>query len=275
MEKIQEAIAKARASRGSGSTTVSGKAALAADHHPQNQPIREAWAALQRIEPDPAHLQKQRVITAKGGHESAAFDALRTKTLQVMRANNWRRLAITSPTPRCGKSTTILNLAFSLARQSELRTIVTDLDLRSPSLSRLLGTPPGRSFVDLYEERAAFEDQGMRYHDNLAFSLSSGPVRNPAELLSGEGIEGTLVDIERRYEPDLMLFDTPPILACDDMMAFAGHVDCVLLVAAAEQTTIKEIDNCERELARQTNVMGVVLNKCRYMGREYGYSYYA
>ena len=71
-----------------------------------------------------------------------------------------------------------------------------------------------------------------------------------------------------------MLFDLPPMLVSDDTMAFVGHVDAVLLIAAAEATTIKEVDSCERELASQTNVMGVVLNKCRYMGPEYGYSYY-
>ena len=43
-------------------------------------------------------------------------------------------------------------------------------------------------------------------------------------------------------------------------------------VAGAETTTIKEIDACERDLAAQTNVMGVVLNKCNYMGQ--GHSYY-
>ena len=57
-------------------------------------------------------------------------------------------------------------------------------------------------------------------------------------------------------------------------MAFVGKVDCVLLVAAAETTTIQEVDVCERDLASQTNVLGVVLNKCRYLDRKYGYSYY-
>jgi protein-tyrosine kinase len=57
------------------------------------------------------------------------------------------------------------------------------------------------------------------------------------------------------------------------MMAFAAKVDCVLIIAVAEQTTTKEVDICEQELARQTNVMGVVLNECRYMGREANYGY--
>ena len=62
-------------------------------------------------------------------------------------------------------------------------------------------------------------------------------------------------------------------LVSDDVMGFMGQVDAVLLVAAAETTTTKEIDACERELAGQTNVMGVVLNKCRYANEGYGYDY--
>jgi len=64
------------------------------------------------------------------------------------------------------------------------------------------------------------------------------------------------------------------MLVSDDAMAVMGQIDCVLIIAAAESTTIKEIDRCERELATQTNVLGVVLNKCRYMEEGYGYDYY-
>ena len=50
-------------------------------------------------------------------------------------------------------------------------------------------------------------------------------------------------------------------------------MDCALLVAAAGATTLREIDVCERDLAAQTNVLGVILNKCRYMEKDYGYAY--
>ena len=53
-------------------------------------------------------------------------------------------------------------------------------------------------------------------------------------------------------------------------------MDCALIIAAAESTTISEIDRCERDLAGRTNVVGVVLNKARYMEKSdgYGYGYY-
>ena len=65
------------------------------------------------------------------------------------------------------------------------------------------------------------------------------------------------------------------LLGVDDAMAVMGQMDCVLLIAAAEKTTAKELDICEREAASQSNILGVVLNKCRYMGPDYGYSYYS
>ena len=74
--------------------------------------------------------------------------------------------------------------------------------------------------------------------------------------------------------PDTVIYDLPPMLTCDDVMAFLPNVDCVLLIAGAEISTVDEIDRCENDLAQQTNVLGVVLNKCRYAGEEYGYGYY-
>lgn len=73
------------------------------------------------------------------------------------------------------------------------------------------------------------------------------------------------------FQPDLILYDLPPMLQSDDVMAFLPHLDCVLLVAAAEKSRLDEVDKCERDLSEQTQVLGVVLNKCRYGAEQYGY----
>lgn len=277
MEKIQEALAKARVSRGDVRTAPARSEAQAVLEALQSAPemaADTAWLALSPLSPDADLLKKARIMTVTGGQDATPFDVMRTKVLQTMRANKWRRLAITSPTAACGKSTITLNLGFSLSRQPDIRTIVAELDLRRPSLARTLGQKPVKTFAEVLQGQADFAEAAMCFNHNLAFALSDSAVRNPAELLHGTGIQAILADIEARYAPDLMIFDMPPMLVSDDAMAFAGQVDCVLLVAEAETTTVKEIDTCERELATQTNVMGVVLNKCRFMGKEYGYSYY-
>jgi MinD-like ATPase involved in chromosome partitioning or flagellar assembly len=70
-------------------------------------------------------------------------------------------------------------------------------------------------------------------------------------------------DLKQRFNPDVLICDLPPMLASDDVAAFLPNVDCVILVVEAEADTLGQVDACERELAAQTNVLGVVLNKCR------------
>jgi len=290
MEKIQSAIAKARASRAGQlspadtappappATSVSGSVLAAVASAPTGQEagsrIGAAWDALPGFVPNAALMTRNRIVSYEGGREAVAFDVMRTKLIQQMRANNWRRLAVTSPGAGCGKSMIALNLGFSLARQADLRTIVAEMDLRRPSLAKTLGIRAGHSFAKVLDGSEPFEDHVLRYGHNLALATNQGAIRNPAELLHSPGVITALADIEARYEPSVMIFDMPPMLVSDDAMAFMGQVDCVLLVAAAEATTIKEIDVCERDLAAQTNVLGVVLNKCRYMGQDYGYDGY-
>jgi protein-tyrosine kinase len=111
----------------------------------------------------------------------------------------------------------------------------------------------------------------VRYGDSLAIGTNAQSVRNSAELLmdakTGEGIAA----IKRAFLPDVIVYDLPPMLQSDDVMAFLPQLDCVLLVAGAEKSRLDEVDKCEQELAEQTNVLGVVLNKCRYTGADYGY----
>ena len=111
----------------------------------------------------------------------------------------------------------------------------------------------------------------VRFGDNLAIGTNDRPAGHPSELLQNNAAREALAKIDEVLAPDVMLFDMPPMMRNDDVLAFAPLVDCVLLVAAAEASTIDEVDRCERELAEQTNVLGVVLNKCRYVTDKYGY----
>ena len=287
MEKIQSALAKARAERDAKSadgTSASAQAETAVKVRAEPAPkaastapstsVVEAWKALPLLKIQPKLMKRNRIVALQGGHEGAGIDMMRTRVLQQMRDNGWRRLAITSPTAACGKSTIALNLAMSLQRQADLRTILVELDLRRPALAKMLGITENLSFAHVLEGTRHFAENALRYGANLAISTNQRPWRDAAELLGSAHVPEALSEIEATYAPDLTIFDMPPMLVSDDMMAFARHVDCVLLMAGAESTTIKEIDICETDLASQTNVMGVVLNKCRYMGEEYGYGYY-
>ena len=80
-------------------------------------------------------------------------------------------------------------------------------------------------------------------------------------------------EISETYAPDVMLFDMPPLMASDDNFGFLQNVDCALILVAAERTSMSQIDIAERNVAELTNVMGIILNKCRYAKGAYGHEY--
>jgi protein-tyrosine kinase len=164
-----------------------------------------------------------------------------------------------------------LNLAFSLAKQKEWRTVLIDLDMRRPQVAKSLGLKNAPSMENFLKGQSDVESIFLRCGDNLAIGASSYPARFPSELLQSPSTAATLKEMKRKLDPHVVIFDLPPMLASDDVMAFAPNVDCMILVVAAETTTLREADICERELAEKTNVAGVVLNKCRFTPDQYGY----
>lgn len=277
MEKIQSAIAKARAQRASeseASVPVPPPAPARAPVHPQGDDTDAAWNAIESADLSLRRLRAQRIVTLDRNREAAEFDKLRTRMLQQMQANNWRRVAITSPGPASGKSTIVLNLGFSLSRQTRSRTIICEMDLRRPSLRKITGVKTDRDFVEVVNGNAPFGDHALRLKPNLAVGMAQSPVMMPAELLQDARLGTILDEMEATYDPTVMMFDMPPFQISDDMMAFADKVDCVMIVAAAEKTKMPELDACEREIANVTNVLGIVLNKCRYASAESSYNYY-
>jgi protein-tyrosine kinase len=231
-----------------------------------------AWTKLPALKVDAEVMARNRIVTGNRSDAAyVAFDMMRTKLLQSLRQNNWKSVAITSPTPGCGKTFTALNLAFSLANQQDCRTVLLDLDLRRPQIGKALGIKNAASMESFLRKEIDIDDIFMRHGDNLAIAPNSHPAHYSAELLQSAASAETLLDMRRRMNPDIVLFDLPPMLSTDDVLAFLPNVDCVILVAAAEQSTLSDIDICEQSLAEKTNVLGVVLNKCQFSVERYGY----
>jgi Mrp family chromosome partitioning ATPase len=270
MERIQEALAKARAQRQQGSATRTQHAAPAAP----NPSVEEAWAALAPFKRNRARLSRYRVVAAENGQDAAPYAVLRTKIIHQSQINGWRRVAIVSPDIGAGKTTTLANLAFSFERQRDMHVMCLDLDLRRPALQKVLAQKPDHSMAEVLDGHVRFAEHGLRLGERVAFGLNNGPAPNPSELLLSRATRDALEGIERDYAPDLTLFDISPLNASDDNIAFLQNVDCAVIIAAAESTPMNRIDQAERQVAELTNVMGIVLNKCRYISDTDEYQYY-
>jgi protein-tyrosine kinase len=271
MERLEAALAKAREQRRTAPEGV--EPVHAAPGGRKGVASEAGWLALPEVSIPSDRALRNRISAVLGGKDAVPYDMLRSRTIRQMKDKSWTRLAITSPDPGCGKTTISLNLALSLSRQRDLRVMLFDLDLRRPNLNKTLGQMPERSLWEVLEGKVAFADHAVRIGENLIVAANASPCDHPAELLQSAKTREMLDEIEAQWKPDIMLFDMSPMLASDDNVGFLGNVDCALLVAAAESTALSNIEICEKELAELTNVIGVVLNKCRYPDDSAGYSY--
>ncbi|WP_282063779.1 CpsD/CapB family tyrosine-protein kinase [Roseobacter litoralis] len=265
MEKLQAALENARKARDSATTAVRKKprvAAVAAATSTAGRalPDEDLWAALTPFDVSDKHLNEYRVVTREAGPSAAPFDILRTKVLLQMRQNGWKRLAITSPMPNSGKTTTSCNLALGLGRQRDLRAILMDLDLRDPSIHSFFETEPPHGIGDLLTGQVDFSAQALRIGDNVACCMARKSESDPTRLLLAEETVDVIDHIEATYKPDIMIFDLPSVLVNDDTRAFLKNVDCALIVVRANTTRYNQFDACEREISEHTNVLGTVLN---------------
>lgn len=263
MDRIHNAIAKARASRESAAPhKQAGKANLL-----QPSDLGADWSTLTELQLSPSILDENRIVAHRPGPAATVFDLMRTNLLRQMHEHGWTRVAITSPGAGCGKTTVALNLAFSLARLTDLRVMLLELDLRCPSILRALGLDRVQNFAGVLAGTEQPEAQLTRWGKNLAFGLNSAPVQSSAELLSSERAADVVDAIETTHRPDIILFDMPPMMTGDDTLAFLDQVDCALMITAADETPVSQIEQCGKELATYTQVLGVVLNKCRMIDR--------
>jgi Mrp family chromosome partitioning ATPase len=261
MEKLQAALEKARIARGQPRATVQKERHPTTRRRASETPSQDMlWEALTPFEVSDAHLNDQRVVTRQASPSAAPFDILRTKVLLQMRQNGWKRLAITSPMPQSGKTTTACNLALGLGRQQDLRAILMDLDLRDPSIHSFFEVEPAHGIGELLTGQVEFSAQALRIGDNVACSMACKAESDPTRLLLSEETAEVIDRIEAAYAPDVMIFDLPSVLVNDDTRAFLKNVDCALIVARANSTRYGQFDTCEREISEQTNVLGTVLN---------------
>ena len=269
MERLEAALEKARSDR-----LVVQQIATAEDSNaPTPIGVDDRWANLKEIKVSARIARKNRVTAIKQGKQSGSYDLLRSRALRLMLENQWSSLAVTSPNKTCGKTTVSANLALSLARQFDLRVMLMDMDLRRPAMHKIFGHRPNHSLHEVLTDTQPMESAIVRFGENLAIGLNNKPAGNPSELLQSKTTKARLQDIRNAFQPDIVIFDMPPMLASDDNVGFLPMVDCGLLIGAADSTTISQIDICEKELSELTNVLGVVLNKCRFSENEAGYDY--
>ncbi|ARB45389.1 polysaccharide biosynthesis tyrosine autokinase [Alloalcanivorax xenomutans] len=204
-----------------------------------------------------------------------ALRSLRTSLhFAMMEADN-KVLMISGPSPGVGKSFVTANLAAVLAQVGQ-RVVVVDADMRKGHLHRYFEND-GQTGLSSFLSGQADLDQVLvqTKEENLSF-ISRGQIPpNPAELLMHKRFGELMDKLSEQF--DLVLVDTPPILAVTDAAIVGQLAGTSLIVARYGQNSVKEIDvTINRFEQNKVTIKGAILNCIeRRASNEYGYySYY-
>lgn len=202
-----------------------------------------------------------------------AYRTLRTNIHFSAMDNPYRAIMLTSAGPGEGKSTTLANLGVAMA-QAGNKVLIVDCDLRKPVQHKVFELSNIKGITNVLVDHVSIDEaiQSSRVPD-LSI-LTSGPIPpNPSELLGSERMKGLIEELKDQF--DLVLFDTPPVVAVTDAAVLAAQLDGIILVL---RSGVAKIDMAKqaKELLEKANgkIIGTVLYGVNFSGEDYHYYYY-
>jgi tyrosine-protein kinase Etk/Wzc len=197
---------------------------------------------------------------------SEAYRALRTSLLfsrvSTVEADGTKLgslFGITSSAPKEGKSTTISNLAITVAQGGQ-KVLLIDCDLRRPVLHAVFGYNKEPGITNYLVGRATIDDIIRTSPIRNLDIITSGTIPpNPSELIGSVRMKEFLAEMQKRY--DLILIDTPPVIAVTDAQIVSTLVDGMILVVSSGVTQT-ELAKRSKDLVMKVGgkVVGLVLN---------------
>ncbi len=223
-----------------------------------------SYSNTRRVRVPVPELRKNRVVTGyENDAHTAEYKMLRTQVLRRMRANGWTTLAVTSCAPGEGKTLTAINLAYSMAKEVDQTVLLVDFDLRRPSVAKYFGVQPPKGVMDYLVNDTPLDEilfnPGV---ERLVVLPNTVQLHNSSEMLSSPVMKRLVQELKTRYQSRYVLFDMPPVLAADDVLAFAPYVDGILLVVEEGKTKKAELQRT-MEILEGINIVGTVLNKSK------------
>ena len=189
-----------------------------------------------------------------------AYRGLRTSVQFAGLERKAKVIEVTSASMGEGKTTTSANLAVSLA-ETGAEVVVVGADLRKPRIHEFFDIDNDKGMTSVLVGEVSLDEvlKPVAEIEHLTV-LPSGPVPpNPSELLGSRQARELLEDLTQRF--DYVVLDSPPVLPVTDAAVLSGAVDVVVLVCAANDTTIKQLSKALQLLEQvDAPMLGTVLN---------------
>ena len=221
-------------------------------------------------------LDSKRKLIAKLNPQSPISEQYRTIRTNIHFSavdQEIRSIMVTSSAPGEGKSTTAANLAVVFAQQGK-RVLLVDSDLRKPTVHYTFNLPNTFGLTNVLTKRMELHEAVIETDEENLYVLSSGPIPpNPAELLGSKSMTELF---ERFYQDfDVIIMDTPPILAVTDAQILSNSCDGTILVISSGKTETEQALKAKELLSSSScNLLGVVLNNKKMKKNSQYYYYY-
>ncbi|MBS4218980.1 CpsD/CapB family tyrosine-protein kinase [Bacillus sp. FJAT-49711] len=183
-----------------------------------------------------------------------------------------RTLMVTSSGPGEGKSTTTANLAVVFTQQGK-KVLLVDADMRKPTVHYTFGMTNTYGLTNVLTRQMELNEAVKTTDIPTLDILTSGPIPpNPAELLSSKAMKDFFERSKDQY--DMVIFDTPPVLAVTDAQVLANQCDGTILVVSSGKTEFESAQKTKDLLvSAKAKLLGVVLNNKKIEKNDYYYYY--
>ncbi|QUT07539.1 AAA family ATPase [Sphingobium phenoxybenzoativorans] len=250
---------------------------------PPPPPLAEAGAPVARPWTGPVETIDRLALTEAGyvlpdGPVTGIGEEFRIVKRQILSsvAAGDNRVLICSALPGDGKTFCAVNLALSLAAEKDMEVLLVDADFANPSVLTTLGLQGGAGFMDaLADPTIAIEDCVIRTDiPGLAVLPAGRQTNNDTEYLASSRMELVLDRLAAGRPNQIILFDSPPLLAASPASVIAAHVGLALLIVRADKTSESALRDAAGLLKACPQVQ-LLLNSVKFSasGRRFG-AYY-
>lgn len=241
-------------------------------HVKQKQEVRQL--GLKKKAKKPTTETRRKLVTAIDPKSpiSEQYRTVRTSIQFSSVDDDIQTIMVTSAGPAEGKSTTAANLAVTFAQQ-EKKVLIVDADLRKPTMHYTFNQTNTFGLTTVLAGQIPF-NEAINPTDVFNLSvLTSGPIPpNPAELMGSKSMARFLKEAKETY--DIIIFDTPPILAVTDAQVLANSCDGTVLVVYSGKTELEEAAKAKELLSTtKGKLLGAVLNHKKLESSDYYYYY--
>lgn len=193
--------------------------------------------------------------------EINTYKVLRARIQSYAGEKGWNTIMVTSPNPGDGKTLTTINMSLTFAKEFHQTVLLVDCDLKKQDIHKTMGVSGSKGLTDYFFSHTPLNElivwPGV---ERMRFISGGQRVLDTAEILGSPKIKRLVREMKERYSDRYIFFDTPPLLTSADALAFAPHVDGIVMVVQSGKTSSTDIKKSMR-LIPEEKFIGFILNR--------------